>query len=72
MYIISDYVHSLPGDMIPKDIVTFKRIIPVSVHSGEGIGELITTLRNVLDEDAEKKIEPYHRKQLQSLHLSEI
>ncbi|XP_060104455.1 GTP-binding protein 10 [Heteronotia binoei] len=62
-----DHMHSLPKEMIPVDTVRFKEIIPVSALTGEGTEDLITCLRKVLDEDAEKNI-----KQLAALHLSEM
>ncbi|XP_054847575.1 GTP-binding protein 10 [Eublepharis macularius] len=67
-----DHMDSLPKDMIPEDIVSFREIIPISAHTGKGTEELIMCLRKVLDEEAEKNIESYQRKQLCALHLSEI
>lgn len=69
---ISDYMHTLPKNMIPEVIVNFKEIIPISAHSGEGIEELIMCLRKVLDEESEKKIEDHQNQQLRALRSSEI
>ncbi|XP_044280838.1 GTP-binding protein 10 isoform X2 [Varanus komodoensis] len=66
-----DYMQSLPTGMIPENPVKFKEIVPISTYSGEGIEKIIMCIRKVLDEEAEKKIEDYQRKQIHSLHLSE-
>ncbi|XP_053122110.1 GTP-binding protein 10 isoform X2 [Hemicordylus capensis] len=67
-----DYMHLLPKEMIPEATVKFREIIPISAHTGEGTEELIMCLRNVLDEDAEKKIENSQKEKLRALHHSEI
>ncbi|XP_060638272.2 GTP-binding protein 10 [Anolis sagrei] len=67
-----DHMHLLPVNMIPELTVKFKDIIPISVHSGEGLEELIECVRKVLDEEAEKKIENYQRQQLQALRQLEM
>ncbi|XP_003222014.3 GTP-binding protein 10 [Anolis carolinensis] len=67
-----DYMHLLPVNMIPELTVKFRDIIPISAISGEGMEELIECLRKVLDEEAEKKIENYHREQLQTLRQLEM
>ncbi|XP_077158899.1 GTP-binding protein 10 [Paroedura picta] len=67
-----DHMHSLPKEMIPADSVSFKEIIPISALTGEGTEKLVTCLRKVLDEEAEKNIAQYHREQLNALHLSDI
>uniref|UniRef100_A0ACB8FVP5 GTP-binding protein 10 n=2 Tax=Sphaerodactylus townsendi TaxID=933632 RepID=A0ACB8FVP5_9SAUR len=66
-----DHMHSFPKDMIPADVVSFREIIPVSAHTGEGTEEVFSCLRKVLDEEAEKNIEQYQRKQLRALQLSQ-
>lgn len=65
-------MHSLPKEMIPAESVRFKEIIPISALTGEGTEELITCLRKVLDEEAEKNIEQYQREQLNTLRQLEI
>lgn len=72
LYIIADYMHLLPKEMIPEIAVKFKEIIPISARTGERTEELIMCLRKVLDEEAEKRIEEYQKKQLSALHLSSI
>lgn len=67
-----DYMHSLPKEIIPELAIGFKEIIPISAHTGEGTKELIMCLRKALDEEAEKKIEEYQKKQLNVLHRSKI
>nr|XP_020640807.1 GTP-binding protein 10 isoform X2 [Pogona vitticeps] len=62
-----EYMHSLSAEMIPEVLFEFKEIIPVSAHTGEGLDKLVTCLRKVIDEEAEKEIENYQKQQLHKL-----
>ncbi|XP_028327159.1 GTP-binding protein 10 [Gouania willdenowi] len=62
-----DFYDQLPEDMIPKNYLTFKHIIPVSTITGLGIDHLKSSIRQSLDEDAVKQTEGFHQEKLQTL-----
>ncbi|XP_028672976.1 GTP-binding protein 10 [Erpetoichthys calabaricus] len=62
-----DFVHLLPEDMIPKSLLKFSHIIPVSASSGFAIEELKTTIRRSLDEQAFQENQEHHRQKLLDL-----
>ncbi|KAG2465018.1 GTPBA protein, partial [Polypterus senegalus] len=64
------FVHLLPEDMIPKSLLKFSHIIPVSASSGFGIEELKTTIRRSLDEQAFQEKQEHHRQKLLDLQAS--
>uniref|UniRef100_A0A8D0C4C5 GTP-binding protein 10 n=1 Tax=Salvator merianae TaxID=96440 RepID=A0A8D0C4C5_SALMN len=66
-----DYKYSLPRDMVPDFAIKFREIIPLSACTGEGTEDLIECLRKVIEDDAEEKMEDFHRKQLRALHPSD-
>ncbi|TNN02586.1 hypothetical protein fugu_010073 [Takifugu bimaculatus] len=57
----------LPEDMIPKDQLTFRHVIPVSAATGFGIDHLKTRIRESLDEDAETANRAIHAEKLRAL-----
>ncbi|XP_005282469.2 GTP-binding protein 10 isoform X1 [Chrysemys picta bellii] len=67
-----DSLHLVEKELIPQNIINFKDIIPVSAHTGEGIEELKTCIRQSLDEEAEKENEEYQKEKLRILQTSEV
>lgn len=66
----AEFCDLLPGDMIPKNFMTFKDIIPISATTGFGIDHLKSCIRQSLDEDAELANKDLHEERLQALrHL---
>ncbi|XP_022051699.1 GTP-binding protein 10 [Acanthochromis polyacanthus] len=57
----------LPADMIPKNYLTFRHIVPVSAVTGFGINHLKSCIRQSLDEDAAAETKAVHREKLQAL-----
>uniref|UniRef100_V9KYH1 GTP-binding protein 10 n=1 Tax=Callorhinchus milii TaxID=7868 RepID=V9KYH1_CALMI len=62
-----DFLHLLPEDMVPTNVVQFKQIIPISASTGHGIEELKNCIRKSLDEQADLDNELYHFEKLQNL-----
>uniref|UniRef100_A0A3B4Z731 GTP-binding protein 10 n=1 Tax=Stegastes partitus TaxID=144197 RepID=A0A3B4Z731_9TELE len=57
----------LPADMIPKNYLTFRHVIPVSATTGFGIDHLKSCIRQSLDEGAAEESEAAHQEKLQAL-----
>ncbi|XP_033497460.2 GTP-binding protein 10 [Epinephelus lanceolatus] len=57
----------LPDDMIPKNYMTFRHVVPVSASTGFGIDCLKSCIRESLDEDAAVAIKAIHHDRLQAL-----
>ncbi|KAM8735646.1 GTP-binding protein 10 [Acanthopagrus schlegelii] len=57
----------LPDDMIPKNYLTFRHVLPVSASTGFGIEHLKSCIRESLDEDAEMATKAIHEERLQAL-----
>ncbi|KAL7394240.1 hypothetical protein ABVT39_022872 [Epinephelus coioides] len=57
----------LPDDMIPKNYMTFRHVVPVSASTGFGIDRLKSCIRESLDEDAAVAIKAIHHDRLQAL-----
>ncbi|XP_017280439.1 GTP-binding protein 10 [Kryptolebias marmoratus] len=57
----------LPDDMIPKNYLTFRDVVPVSAITGLGIDHLKTCIRQSLDEHATMETNAIHQKKLQEL-----
>ncbi|XP_036395055.1 GTP-binding protein 10 isoform X2 [Megalops cyprinoides] len=62
-----DYAHLLPEDMVPKNSLQFKHVVPVSAATGHGIEDLKVCIRQSLDEQAAVETEARHREQLREL-----
>uniref|UniRef100_A0AAQ5X0A9 GTP-binding protein 10 n=1 Tax=Amphiprion ocellaris TaxID=80972 RepID=A0AAQ5X0A9_AMPOC len=57
----------LPADMIPKNYLTFRHVVPVSAITGFGINHLKSCIRQSLDEDAAAETKAVHLEKLQAL-----
>lgn len=57
----------LPEDLIPKNCITFRHVVPVSASTGLGIDHLKHCIRESLDEDAEMANRAIHEERLQTL-----
>ncbi|XP_070768296.1 GTP-binding protein 10 [Enoplosus armatus] len=62
-----DFSDLLPDDMIPKNYMTFRHVVPVSASTGFGIDHLKSCIRESLDEDAEMATKAVHQERLQAL-----
>lgn len=60
----------LPVDMIPKNYLTFKHVIPVSALTGLGVDRLKSCIRQSLDEEAVQKSKTLHQEKLQAIRTS--
>ncbi|XP_069318039.1 GTP-binding protein 10 isoform X2 [Eulemur rufifrons] len=65
-----DFLRLFEKNMIPKRIMEFQHIIPISAVTGEGIEELKNCIRKSLDEHANQENEAYRKKQLLNLQIS--
>lgn len=63
----AEFSDLLPEDMIPKDYVTFKHVIPVSAATGFGIEDLKSVIRETVDEEAEMANRAMHVERLRAL-----
>ncbi|CAB1334618.1 unnamed protein product [Coregonus sp. 'balchen'] len=61
------FSHLLPEDMVPKNNMVFRHVVPISAATGFGIAHLKTFIRQSLDEDASMATESLHRDRLQAL-----
>ncbi|XP_028985658.1 GTP-binding protein 10 [Betta splendens] len=57
----------LPDDMIPKNYINFRHVVPVSAITGFGIDYLKKSIRESLDEDAAFSLKAIHNERLQAL-----
>ncbi|KAF7669752.1 hypothetical protein LDENG_00147010 [Lucifuga dentata] len=62
-----EFSHLLPDDMIPKNYITFRHVVPVSASTGFGVDHLKTCIRDSLDEDAVMVTKAFHQERLQAL-----
>uniref|UniRef100_A0A4W5LAL0 GTP-binding protein 10 n=1 Tax=Hucho hucho TaxID=62062 RepID=A0A4W5LAL0_9TELE len=62
-----EFSHLLPEDMVPKNNMVFRHVVPISAATGFGIAHLKTCIRQSLDEDASMATESLHRDKLQAL-----
>ncbi|XP_029306503.1 LOW QUALITY PROTEIN: GTP-binding protein 10 [Cottoperca gobio] len=62
-----EFSHLIPDDMIPKNYINFKHVIPVSASTGFGVDRLKSCIRESLDEDAAMAVEAIHQERLQAL-----
>ncbi|XP_047453900.1 GTP-binding protein 10 [Mugil cephalus] len=61
------FCNLLPDDMIPKNYMTFRHVVPVSALTGFGVSDLKSYIRQSLDEDAVTENKTFHREKLQAL-----
>ncbi|KAF6739681.1 GTP-binding protein 10 [Oryzias melastigma] len=59
----------LPGDMIPKNYLTFRHVVPVSAMTGLGIDHLKSCIRQSLDEEDALESRDVLQEKLQALRL---
>uniref|UniRef100_A0A8C9YBU0 GTP-binding protein 10 n=1 Tax=Sander lucioperca TaxID=283035 RepID=A0A8C9YBU0_SANLU len=57
----------LPDDMIPKNYMTFRHVVPVSASTGFGVDTLKSCIRESLDEDAAMATKAIHQDRLDAL-----
>ncbi|TKS82050.1 GTP-binding protein 10 [Collichthys lucidus] len=57
----------LPDDMIPKNYMTFRHVLPVSAATGFGIEHLKSCIRQSLNEDEEMETKVIRQERLQAL-----
>lgn len=62
-----EFSHLLPEDMVPKNNVLFKHIVPISAVTGMGIPHLKTCIRQSLDKEAAMVTEALRSERLQAL-----
>nr|XP_046254412.1 GTP-binding protein 10 [Scatophagus argus] len=62
-----EFCDLLPDDMIPKNYITFRHVVPVSASTGLGIDHLKSCIRESLDEVAETTTKATHQERLQAL-----
>lgn len=62
-----EFCDALPADMIPKNYMAFRHVIPVSASTGFGIDRLKSCIRESLDENAEMETKHIHQERLQAL-----
>lgn len=63
----AEFSDLLPDDMIPKNYMTFRHVLPVSASTGFGIEHLKSCIRQSLDEDAEMETKVIRQERLQAL-----
>uniref|UniRef100_A0A1A7XMP6 GTP-binding protein 10 n=1 Tax=Iconisemion striatum TaxID=60296 RepID=A0A1A7XMP6_9TELE len=61
------FMDLLPDDMIPKNYMTFRHVVPVSADSGFGIDHLKTCIRQSIDEYATTETNTFHQERLMEL-----
>uniref|UniRef100_A0A8C7Y094 GTP-binding protein 10 n=1 Tax=Oryzias sinensis TaxID=183150 RepID=A0A8C7Y094_9TELE len=62
----------LPGDMIPKNYMTFRHVVPVSAMTGLGIDHLKSCIRQSLDEEATLKSSDVLQEKLLRLQMKAV
>uniref|UniRef100_A0A1A8M8K3 GTP-binding protein 10 n=1 Tax=Nothobranchius pienaari TaxID=704102 RepID=A0A1A8M8K3_9TELE len=62
-----EFVDLLPDDMIPKNCMTFRHVVPVSAASGFGIDRLKMCIRQSIDEHATAETDAIHQERLKEL-----
>ncbi|KAM9783187.1 GTP-binding protein 10 [Neosynchiropus ocellatus] len=62
-----EFCHLLPEDMIPKNFLAFKELLPVSALTGFGVDQLKHTVRAALDEQAGMEAKELHEERLKQL-----
>lgn len=67
LFLPAEFSDLLPDDMIPKNYLNFRHVVPVSASTGFGIEHLKSCIRESLDEDAEMATKAIHQERLQAL-----
>ncbi|XP_057691482.1 GTP-binding protein 10 [Corythoichthys intestinalis] len=62
-----DFLHTLPDNMIPKNHIVFRHVVPVSAATGFGVDSLKSFIRESLEEEASKATEEMRQERLQLL-----
>ncbi|XP_074539924.1 GTP-binding protein 10 [Halichoeres trimaculatus] len=62
-----EFSNLLPDNMIPKNFLNFRHVVPVSARSGFGIEHLKNSIRESLHESAETASRAIHQERLQTL-----
>ncbi|XP_014911312.1 GTP-binding protein 10 [Poecilia latipinna] len=62
-----EFTNLLPDDMIPKNFITFRHVVPISALTGFGVDHLKSCIRLSLDEYAAMETGATHQKKLQAL-----
>lgn len=62
-----DFSDLLPDDMIPKNYVTFRHVVPVSAQTGFGVADLKSRVRQSLEQEAFTEVKVIHNEKLQAL-----
>ncbi|CAN9513572.1 unnamed protein product [Ophioblennius macclurei] len=62
-----EYSDLLPDNMIPRNYLTFRHVVPVSAQTGFGIGDLKSRIRQSLDKEAFLEDKESHQEKLQTL-----
>ncbi|XP_054903409.1 GTP-binding protein 10 [Poeciliopsis prolifica] len=62
-----EFTNSLPNDMIPKNFITFRHVVPISALTGFGVDHLKSCIRLSLDEYAAMEKSAMHQEKLQVL-----
>lgn len=60
----------LPDDMIPRNQMTFRHVVPVSASSGSGIEHLKSCIRESLDEEVAMEAKATHKDRLRVLRCN--
>lgn len=47
-----------PAELVSKNYINFERIIPISAKNEENIADVKTAVRDVLDDYAERQLQP--------------
>lgn len=62
----------LPDDMIPKNYLTFRHVVPVSAQTGFGIDDLKSCIRQSLEQEALMEAQENHQEKLQALRIHSL
>ncbi|PWA23955.1 hypothetical protein CCH79_00011012 [Gambusia affinis] len=62
-----EFTNLLPDDMIPKNFITFRHVVPISALNGFGVDHLKSCIRLSLDEYAAMETSAVHQEKLQAL-----
>uniref|UniRef100_A0A8C7FQB7 GTP-binding protein 10 n=1 Tax=Oncorhynchus kisutch TaxID=8019 RepID=A0A8C7FQB7_ONCKI len=66
-----EFSHLLPDDMLPKNNMVFRHVVPISAATGFGIAHLKTCIRQSLDKDASMATDSLHRDRLQACSVKD-
>lgn len=63
----AEFSDQLPDDMIPKNYITFRHVVPVSAATGFGIDRLKNCIRESIDEDEDTATKAIREERLRAL-----